>query len=77
MHPEIEVLGWADYDGNRFEGDPGDPADIWGMFVHVHNPETGEDQHFWAYLPMGLDFDWDEWYDYIEQLSDMYGQAAA
>lgn len=76
MHPEVDVLGWADWDGNRYEGTPDDLTEVWGQFVHVHDPSTGEDQHFWAYVPEAYD-DWDFWYDYIEMLADMYAQAAA
>lgn len=78
MPEDYEVIGWEDYDGNRYDGTPDNISDAWGLFVYVPgNYTTGRgDEHFWAFVPYTFD-SWDAWYDYIDSLIDMYGQAAA
>ena len=72
------VIGWEDFDGNRYEGEPSDISDAWGLLINVPGDlAVGRgDEHFWAFVPYTFD-DWDSWYDYIDSLIDMYGQAYA
>lgn len=72
MPYSFDVVGWEDYDGNRHEGKPSDISATWGELVHAYDPATGADEFFWAFVPYTLD-DWDDWYEYIEALLEMYG----
>ena len=71
---QIGILGWKDWDGIPHEGEPSDLSQVWSQFVHVSDPDTGEDQHLWAYVPKGLKEteDWEWWYNYIDMLAAMY-----
>lgn len=70
-----DVEGWEDSDGNRHRGQPTDPEDTFGEFIHVYDPDTGEEHHFWAFTRYPLD--WDEWDDYIYDLCSQHGISLA
>ncbi|MDE2101944.1 MAG: hypothetical protein KGL39_32155 [Patescibacteria group bacterium] len=76
MPYQFDVVGWEDFDGNRHDGMPSDLSDVYGQLVHAYDPSTGESEHFWAFVPAPFE-DWDDWYDYIDSLMDMYGLATS
>lgn len=71
---QFETEAWEDDDGNRHRGKPSDVDAVYGMFIHAHDPKTGEDHHFWAFVYDSFD-DWDQWILYIGALMEMHGMA--
>ena len=76
MPDDYDIVGWEDYDGNRYDGTPDNVSDAWGLLVYVpDNDFVGRgNEHFWAFVPATYE-NWDDWYDYIDQLIEMYGSA--
>lgn len=78
MPYEFESVGWEDESGERWAGRPdaSDLGDTYGILVHAYDPETGEHEYFWSFIPEPFE-SWDDWWDYISDLMDMYGMASA
>lgn len=80
----FDVLGWEDDGGNRHLPDengtpdvPQDLDDTFGIFVHVYDTDDDEYHHyFWAFSGSPYE-DWDDWWDLIEEMMDMYGMETA
>ena len=71
-----EVLAWEDYNGNRIDGEPKDPDESYGIYVHAYNTEDPEDQHYWWSF-VGQPFEeWEDWNDVIYAQMEMHGMIA-
>lgn len=76
------VDGWQDWDGNRYESDPGgsvdpDPENTQGVFVHATDASDPESDHwFWVYVGEPFE-EWDEWWVLIGSMMEMHGMSLA
>jgi hypothetical protein len=76
MPADFEVVGWEDFNGDRYRGRPQEDGirDVGGLLIHAWDTETNEDDYFWAFTLGPETFrDWEQWLIYIYSLMDMYG----
>ena len=72
---DFDVVGWKDYDDNRYDGKPDDINEVYGELVEAYDETTGQYEYFWALNPGQPFEDWDDWLDYIASMMSMYGLA--
>lgn len=61
---DFNIVEWADWDGDRYTGEPPDTRG-WDVKVHAFNTDTGEDRYFWTHTTQQYD-SIEDWYDHIE-----------
>jgi hypothetical protein len=76
---EFSIEAWEDRNGDRYDEPPlqRDLSNVYGVRVHVTNPDDPNEHHrFWAWV--GGPFDtWDEWWLYVSTLMEMHGYSLA
>lgn len=57
----FDVHGWESPNGDWIDGEPGAIDITYGVYVHVYDPETPEDERWgWVRTMEPLD-DWEDW----------------
>jgi len=75
---DFQVSGWADGAGILYDGAPDvDVSDVFGMWTHWFDEETGDDRYFWAFVDEPFET-WGDWLDYIQSIGETeYGLSMA
>lgn len=72
MSWSAEVLGYENWEGDRYEDIPDAPEDAAGLYVHYHDSVTGEDKYNWVWTYEEF-YDFDEWVTHIALVAGGHG----
>lgn len=67
-----DLVGYEDWNGDRYEGSPDAPEDAAGFFMRYTDVDTGEVKYHWTWTYMEF-YEWDEWIDHIALVDEGHG----